>query len=340
MSKLYSNIFLLDDIQNLSSLKDVFTRIYNELMYHVKKDKDQVDKMEEKEKNFIYSWKEVAQIQEIKLPKINNTDASFLEDTILYQKADANLEYSKRKRKDSSGKFLPKSDRVNKVDVELLFFEKEEKVYVLIVSSNEYNIGRVKKLIGEENISSENPEYVLEPDIFNWLFYIYTERNAKLNDTTRLENISGFVGNVTDGANVFTGVSHQTTEMIATKAFISNGGELKKITLRVRDTDADITCRIDENSNSVIDCNASSKLRVLDNTEDNHFFLLYMYGYLIPKLKQLYMIESDNFISNENPKFSKKIGIDVIKSIIEKNNIVFEDLEPFLLKTISEKDLV
>ncbi|MGM2644959.1 hypothetical protein ACS2QC_26405 [Bacillus cereus group sp. Bce033] len=219
-----------------------------------------------------------------------------------------------------------------------MFFEKGNKVYVLILTPNDYHISRFKKLIGEDIISLTNTDYSLEPDIFNWLFYVYTERDGTLNDDTKLENISGFVGNVTDDANVFTGASYQTTELIATKAFISNGGELKKITLRVRDTDIDITCMVNENSTVVISCNPSEKLRIMDNMDKATFLLLYLYGYLILRLKQLYMNESDKFIKEDNPKFSKKIGIDVIKSIIEKNNILLKDLESFLLEVSCEQE--
>ncbi|WP_410993576.1 hypothetical protein [Bacillus cereus] len=337
MAKIYSNIFLLNDINSLSSLDEVFRRQHRELLSHVKKDVDQVACMCESEKNFIYSWKEIGQLEEMKLPKINGENNS-TEEIIFYQKAIANLEYSKKKRKDSFGDFLPKAERVNDLDVESLFFEKGNKVYVLIITSNDYNISRFKTLIGEHNISLTNTEYSLDPDMFNWLFYVYTERDGILNDDTKLENISGFVGNVTDDANVFTGASYQTTELIATKAFISNGGELKKITLRVRDTDVDITCMVNENSTVVISCNASLKLRIMDSMDKATFLLLYLYGYLILRLKQLYKNESDSFIKEDNPKFSKKIGIDVIKSIVEKNNISLKDLESFLVEVSCEQE--
>ncbi|MDC7767288.1 hypothetical protein POL82_27895 [Priestia aryabhattai] len=330
MSKIYSNIFLLDNIDSLSSLSELFSRQHSELLTHVKKDEKQVARMDEAEKYFNYYWKETGEPEEINVPGINN-NGNFTEEIILYQKAVANLEYTKKKKKDSKGIFLPKAERVNELDLESLFFQKGNKVYVLVITSNDYNIIRFKKLIGEQNIARKNPEYSLDPDIFHWLFYVYTERNGKLNEDTHVENISGFVGNISDDANIFTGTSYHTTELIATKAFISNGGELKKVTLRVRDEDIDITCMINENSNIVINCNTSEKLRVMDSTDDVAFLLLYLYGYLILKLKQLYMNESDSFIKEDNPKFSKKIGIDVIKSIVEKNNILLKDLESFLL---------
>lgn len=328
MSKIYSSIFLLSNIKSLSSLDKIFSRKYKELLYHVKKDESQVARMVDSEKHFIYSWVEVGKVEEIKVPRIGmNTDSDSEDEIILFQKAIANVEYTKKRRKDDNGNFLPKAERVNDSDVELLFFEKDKKVNVLILTSNDYNIRRVQALIGEQGISSENPEYSLDPDLFNWLFYVYTERAGTLNEEIKLENISGFVGNVTDDANVFTGASYQTTELIVTKAFISNGGELKKITLRVKDTDADITCMIDENSVVVININLSHKLRIMDNMDKSTFLLLYLYGYLILRLKQLYSKESDKFINEDNPKFSKKIGIDVIKSIVKKNNIMLKDFE-------------
>lgn len=339
MSKVYANILLLNNVDSISSLNELFKERYSEVLGHTKKDEKQVAQMSDSEKHFFYSWKDIGKIEEMELPKIKKKDDDPAIEIILHQKAIANLEYTKKKRKDSNGNFLPKSERVNDSDVESLFFEKENNVYVLIMSSNEYNISRFKKLIGDQNISKMNPEYTLESDIFNWLFYVYTEREGQLSPDTTLENISGFVGNVTDDANVFTGASHQTTELIATKAFISNGGELKKITLRVRDSDVDITCMVNEDSTVVLSCSESLKLRILDNSDKTHFLLLYLYGYLILRLKKLYTTESDSFIQKNNPEFSKKIGIDVIKSIIEKNNILLEDIESFLPEVPREQVL-
>ena len=45
MLKIYSNIFLLSNITSLSSLDKIFSRKYKELLYHVKKDENQVARM-------------------------------------------------------------------------------------------------------------------------------------------------------------------------------------------------------------------------------------------------------------------------------------------------------
>ncbi|EAF4498554.1 hypothetical protein CYH14_07220 [Listeria monocytogenes serotype 1/2a] len=344
MSKTYSSIYLLKNISDMSSIAQIFNRSHAELLPHVQKDKKQVENMPDSEKFFIYSWKEVSEIEEMKVPKLifNEEDDGVLEKTIRFQKAIANIEYTKKKRKDDNDNFLPKKERLNNSDVDVFFFEYEKRVYVLILTANEYNTCRVKLLIGDERISRSNKEYMIDSDTFNWLFYIYTDKEGIIDSSITLENISGFVGNVTDDANVFTGTSYQTTELIVTKAFISNGGELKNITLRVRNSDVDLTCMINDVSTVIINDSVSQKLRILDSLDKNAFFLLYLYSYLIPKLKQLYEEEAVQFIKEENPKFSKRIGLEVIRSIVEKNDIVVGDFKSLLGDGLSteEEELV
>lgn len=292
MSNIYSSIYLLNSYRQVSSLSEMFRNNHRELLHYIQRDLEQVSRMDDAEKYFIYSWVEVGPIEEVTMPKVAIDEAGegSSEEIIRFQRVTANVEYSKKKKKDSNGHFLPKDERVNNTDVELIFFELDGKVYVLILTSNEYNISRVKALIGEQNISGTSLDYSLEADIFNWLFYVFNEREGVLDEELQLENISGFMGNVTDDANVFTGTSIQTTELIVTKAFISNGGVLKNITLRVRDNCADITCMINEKSTSIIYCNISSKLTILDTIDKSLFLSIYLYGFLLLKLKVLYNV--------------------------------------------------
>ncbi|MGM2644960.1 hypothetical protein ACS2QC_26410 [Bacillus cereus group sp. Bce033] len=107
MTKIYSNIFLVNNINNLSSLDEVFRRQHSELLTHVKKDENQVAGMCDSEKNFIYSWKEIGQLEEMRLPQINGNNNS-IEEIIFYQKAIANIEYSKKSEKIVKGIFYQK----------------------------------------------------------------------------------------------------------------------------------------------------------------------------------------------------------------------------------------
>lgn len=331
MSKIYSSIFLLKDLTSISSLKTIFNNGgYRELLYHTKKDEKKVQDMSDEEKYFIYSWQEIGNVEEFKFENYQSSEESeqtgLEEIAIRFLKATANIEYSKKKRKDGQGNFLPKLERLNDTDVEMIFFERNHAVYVLILTSNEYNINRSTRLIGLKNIEPINEDYSLEVDIFNWLFWMYTDKEGTISEDLTLENISGFVGSVTDDANIFTGTSYQTTELIVTKAFISNGGNLKRITVRLRDKEADVTFMVNDKSTVILFCSNSTKLRILDNMDKAVFLLLYVYSCLIPKLKYLYQIEAEEFVLEESPKFSKKIGIEVIESIVRENDIKLNDL--------------
>lgn len=311
------------DIDNLNSINALFNNVYNELMKFSDQDSHIVDQMSNEEKHFFYTWNEDRLSSEFEvLPESTSTPIN-----IKYIKATAHLEYAKKRKKDSHGHFLPKNERLNFIDIDCLFFESNTKVFVLILSPNSYHINRTKKLIGLNRIHNANEHYSIDPNLFTWLFYNYTSCNGNLSRDIKLENINGFVGNVTDDTNVFTGDSYQTTELIVTKAFISNGGHFRSVHIRVKDQNADLTVVLDDLSSIVLNIRSSSKLILLENTDKTIFLLLYLYGYLLLKLKLLFNTQSVTFNQETSRAFSKTIGMNVLASIIEKNNISLTEIE-------------
>ncbi|EME7152386.1 hypothetical protein HQ694_11925 [Enterococcus faecium] len=136
------------------------------------------------------------------------------------------------------------------------------------------------------------------------------------------------MGNITDEQNIFKGVSQQTSELIITKAFISNGETLKNVTARIRkENEIDIVFGVDENSNTVIYLNQSENLALFENKDKATFLLVYLYGILIRKLKKIYLTKEKIFIEELEGDFSKKIGLEVIKSIINNNHITINELQ-------------
>ncbi|PFM76979.1 hypothetical protein COJ51_27690 [Bacillus thuringiensis] len=134
------------------------------------------------------------------------------------------------------------------------------------------------------------------------------------------------MGNIGDEQNIFKGTSDQTSELIITKAFISNGETLKTITARLKNKDIDIVFTVDDKSNTQIYTNQSEVLKLLEFQNDNTFFIIYLYSKLIPELKSLYNDASTQFLSEEKKQFSEKIGLEVIESIIKQNRIALEDI--------------
>ncbi|MER2175831.1 MAG: hypothetical protein ABS911_14250 [Carnobacterium sp.] len=223
-------IFLLDRYSSVNDVKsNILKRKHQEELFIAKQDIKQAQVMAEKEKYFYYEW-------DNERTKTENIILSEAEDNIIESKVletYAELEFPKKRKKDSSGNIFPEKDRVNDASIRVIFFENEKAVYFLVFSSNESHIDRVRKLIGESYIKDVDQRYHMAPDLFNWLFYKYSVSKGCLTEELALNNISGFIGNSIDEHNIFKCSSDQTSDLIITKAFISNGEILKNITAKV-----------------------------------------------------------------------------------------------------------
>lgn len=339
-AKIICKLYKLKEIKSLSKVKaKILNRSETEEVILTRKDKKNGIVLYGDDAKFNYTWDNFSDIETLENTTVNEEDKG-QEKKIQFIKATANIEYSKQKKRDSNGAYLPKQQRINEVQVDVYFISIDANIYAVICSSQLVYVNRVRKLIGRENFSSSNPEYSFRNDFFNWLFYQFDESNGALGDQFFLRGIGGFMGNITDDQNIFKGVSQQTSELIITKAFISNGETLKNITARIKkDNEIDIVFGIDDKCNTVIYVNQSRKLLILDSVETSSFLLVYLYGCLIPKLRQLYVSEEESFANEDKGNFSKKIGLQVIQSIINNNNIDLGEIKRFYeLEKGLEKD--
>ncbi|GAA5417414.1 hypothetical protein Pryu01_02477 [Paraliobacillus ryukyuensis] len=321
-SKVTCKLFKLTKINSLIDVKkNILNRKYTDPLKIASRDSKKAEHLSEEEKNFYFTWGEVSQQNDISFYDINEQ-----EDSVEYFFVPADIEFTKRKKKDSNGNFLSKANRVNYAQIMVYFFNIKDSVHLIICSSNEFHVDRVKKLVGTQYISKIDDDYQMPPDLFNWLFFKYTQNAGLLDDGITLMNISGFIGNIGDEHNIFSGTSDQTSELIITKAFISNGETLKTITARLRNADIDIVFTLDDMSNTQIFVNQSSKLKMFEAENNEPFFIVYLYSYLIPKLKSLYNNSAKHFLSEEKKQFRIQIGLEVIESIIKKNLLDLNDV--------------
>ncbi|WEG73502.1 hypothetical protein [Vagococcus intermedius] len=321
-SKLIMRLFLLDKNTNLNEVKKtILDRSFSEPLFISKRDMEQAITMSVAEKNFYYTWdKDRIKLENIVLSEKEN---NAIEVQVL--EAYADLEYPKRKKKNAQGMILPKKDRVNDATIRVIFFEVGGSIYLLIFSSNESHIDRVQKLIGQNIIKEVDKKYQIEPDLFNWLFYKYSLFKGELSAECKLNNISGFIGNSVDEHNIFKSSSDQTSELIITKAFISNGEILKNVTVRITSAEGEFVFSIDHKSNITLFLNQSMMYFNSSNLE--LVIPVYLYSVLIPYMQKTYKESSTNFLNKEKNKFSIKIGLEVINSIIDNNGILLEDIK-------------
>lgn len=320
---IYSSVYELENVENLTELLKLLNdkKEYSEILRRPQ-NSSQYDKLSESEKSYIRKWDSIGSILEVGFQDYKTNDTLLTN----YVKCVAMVEYHTKKIKNDDGEYFPKQDRLRIDYITCYFFESNSEVYGLILTSNNYNKERTKKLL-EHSIrpNKVNPEpeaFSLSDDIFNWIFYLSQSKKGVIFPDMVIKNIYGFVGNVANEYNVIQGTSAQTLDLIVTKAFVSNGGILKTITFQLRDEkNAEIFCSIDTCSKAVINISDSAKLLLFDTVDNSEFFLLYLYCYLIKVLKDNYIKEANSFKDSKEKKFKKQIGIEVIDSIIRENHI-------------------
>lgn len=325
-------IFLLDKHSSIIDVKNnILKRTYQEELLIAKQDVKQAQVMSEEEKYFYYEWdNERTKTEDIIL---SETEDNIIETRVLETYAE--LEFPKKRKKDPLGNILPKKDRINDTSIRVIFFENEKAIYFLIFTSNESHIDRVRKLIGENYIKDVDQRYHMAPDLFNWLFYKYSVSKGCLTEELTLNNISGFIGNSIDEHNIFKSSSDQTSDLIITKAFISNGEILKNITARITSPEGELVFSLDHNSNSTLFLNQS--IMYFNSSDKEMLTPIYLFKLLIPAIKNAYEDNSKKFLEKDKKQFSAKIGLEVIQSIIENNDIELKEIKG--LFSIPQKDL-
>ena len=246
-------------------------------------------------------------------------------DEIKYLKATSICEYSTRRKKEKNGKILPKNQRLNIDATDVIFVYWNKEVYVVTFTTEPYSLGRIKKLIGQDFISSETNINNLTSDLFHWLFYRYSKDKRNLGNHINLENIIGFTGIVMTEDHIFEGKSDQTAELIVTKAFISSGYPIKSIKVRLYSGNGMLTFFVNENDDLYVERASDISLSIQSNQEDIAM-PIFLFFVVLPELRRLYEKDKKSFIGSEKLEFNSEIGKAVILSIASKNGIDLKSL--------------
>lgn len=276
------------------------------------------------EVNFKYEWHNSSEQEEI---TFENTDKKFN-----YLKVTSYCEFSTRRVFDPvNGNLLPKIDRLNTALIEVLFVEIESEMYAVVFSSDFYDLRRVKKLIDENSLEPLTSVHNTHSDLFHWLFFKYIKEDYSLDKLINIDNINGFTGTVLNDEHMFEGRSSQTAELIITKAFITNGYPITSIKTDLQISDASINFYLNEvldgKELKIVVAKKSSITNILKNEEIEYLVPMYIFFYLIPTVINLYKSEEKEFLLNAKTDFSKEIGIEVIKTIMAKNNISAKEVD-------------
>lgn len=317
----YTLLKLNNDITSLQDVREkILVRTYTDPLNI----KNIPDGTPEDERTFLYKWNNISDIEEIIFEDCSKTFS--------YIKVTASCEFSTRRVWDPAieNTLLPKEERLNTSKIDVVFVHFNEDLYAVVFSVEFYELRRVKRLAGETFLEPLSSKHQTDSELFHWLFYKYIKEEFNLSDDINLDNINGFTGTVISEENLFEGKSIQTAELIITKAFITNGYPITSIKIDLQMSNAAINFYLNEISDGKelrIVVQKNSNISTMLNSEDVEYIIpIYVFFYLIPEIVRLYKIDERVFLSGAKTNFLSEIGIEVIKTIIAKNNISIDDI--------------
>lgn len=207
---------LQDKFDSLDRLEDIPSR-YKKLI-HVKKSMQDKVNTEDKNMYLYYSW-------------VDNNNERLLVDGTRFTIWTARIEHQRMKMyNETDTDLLPKEDRTGRYDIPTVFFERNNKVFVSIVTTRESALKAVRSLINNNNIDLVNNYLRTDQNVIEWLFWRYMDSKPILDNDMPIEiyNLLSFEGNDLEGtpADFLKGISNQVSSLDVTKAILAFGDPL------------------------------------------------------------------------------------------------------------------
>lgn len=317
----YTLIKVVSDIRSLHDVKKVILTNEKKEPFMFKGMKFNPDN---EETYFLYRWNFKSKHEENLMVNLNGTNIEYL-------KATAQCEYSKRTKLGNDKKLLLKADRLNLQETDVLFMCVGNDVYAVIFSFDDYELRRVKKLIGNSNIEPLNSEYQITSDIFLWLFYKYISEDTSIGSYIEIQGITSFTGNVLTDENRFAGDSGTIPELIITKAFLANNYPITSIKVDLNVDDVSTAFYISQTSIAnelrVMVLRGSETNILLDSGDIHDVMPIYIFCNIIPEIFEQYIEGKETFEKDNKDEFLSKLGIEVIKQILARNNLTIDDIK-------------
>lgn len=310
---------LIDDITTLEEVENkILTLQYKEEIKHVPQ--EIIEMLPDEEEKFFYSkwhnYEQYTSIDKITLP--NDKFVRFLI-------KETYIETSKQKRNMFEfEKLLPKSERIVTDIIKTIFYEINNKVYVILFTTYSTSINKIKQKLFDEGtyLESAEDEYRFNSDLFYWLFYKYKEKNRLITDRFEVEAISGFLGNISDEHHKVTSESELTPNLLVTKAFVSKFHPIKSLDIILKIEDFRLCFIVNDNSQCSIGTNS-----IIPNWkyEVDIATSIIVYAYVLPRIFDLFEKDKE-WTSITKKEFTKKIGEEVIIDIATFHGINLETL--------------
>ncbi|KKE78268.1 hypothetical protein DTX80_11785 [Bacilli bacterium] len=323
-----SGTTLLNIIETIETLEQVRDRILNIQSISTIRNvpEEQLQHLEQNDREFLSMWRRAG---DISTEILNFTLPN--QEPIRYLVREAYVETSRRRSNmfDENGQILPKEQRTIIEIVQTIFFELNNRVYSVLMTSSVTSINKVKKLFGDYLKELDNDEeiniadYKIDPDLFYWLFYKHEKNNGLIEARFEVSSIAGFIGNIADESHTVTGNSDVTPSLLVTKAFVSKYHPFKSLDVLLKYHNYKFNFIFNDSSECFIRSSCSIPNLRIDKKIAS---VLIIYGFIIPRLFTLF---NDDEIWDEEgttTEFAKEVGIQVIREIADFHGLAIEDI--------------
>lgn len=297
---------------------NVFQDIENDILTKTKIEYAQADKRrlhslelneDDPRLRMVHSWSDEKQRM---TQTIQTVDSDEITVDILLVKA--NVSQQKRNLWNSDKTDLKSQEENVSVDVVQVAFLRIGNDYSVIIHSvDDQILSKITSyLIGKEILTRET----LDLSLFSWLWWKYSNNNREISSFFKIPVMTAFVGNIGDMDNdsKITGKSEDIGDMGALALHVATDEKLRSIGLQLIELDNnenkvfDVTFKFDEFSTIMVNSRKSSVnnssivqqdgVIVEDRTSDYMKTIVFIYAYVIPKLKDLFFHNQDDYEDN------------------------------------------
>ncbi|NLR31513.1 hypothetical protein [Levilactobacillus tujiorum] len=290
--------------------------------------KKQAEKLGHNERVLFYSWVDGSDFNRPETVGFINPENGQI-DQINYVKQKIKIEVAKKSRSDKYDAFhniRPRDERVNVLEIDTLFFQTNNSFFVIVFTGIPKMLRRVEKLVKRSLSIDDN--YAIDADAmeFVWLFYASDENNGQLSKYLNLLDIEGFSGKLESTAktNISSGALSMSKYFIL-KAFIAlqytfTGVKLELQLVNLQGKSGGILGFSFDNNNSVKVEERATVVSLFSSEDNKVLMTLFVYSFILPQLIKIYSAKHSLPDFDQNIlEYHNKLGMDVIKMIIEKN---------------------
>ncbi|QFT87387.1 hypothetical protein FIU87_01870 [Bacillus sp. THAF10] len=239
----------------------------------------------------------------------------------------AYVERAKNIIKGPDGQWLERTDRINKVESDVLFFESDSNVYAAIYmnysKSTVYKINYILKDLFIDSLwgttSMLPSEFHISDSTYYWLLskFLIGDKIISTSPNMTIDTFTGYSGAAADNAHLMSGEGERISALLGTLAFIFGDDTLKSLRLSIR---------FDSNENFLFELSQQGNIRLLEYEgslmydelhKEKIILTLILYKNIIPGILENYAIAEDKKEWNSEIKlqFIHSVGDQIITKV-------------------------